>query len=152
VVCASLLLTRPLGGAYLTYITDEQVAFTAVIEMSSLVERRHFGGHHLVYLPCYLPSEHADFDLDDEAWRRRFLAGVRRLYPDLADAQIAALQIARSRHVLAIATRGYSQLVPQQITSLAGLFVINSAQIVNAALSVNDTVRLAEASVAGLLS
>ena len=38
VVCASLLLDRPLGGAYLTYITDESVPFTTVIEMSSLID------------------------------------------------------------------------------------------------------------------
>lgn len=151
VVCASLLLTRPLGGAYLTYITDPQVPFTAVIEMSSLVERSQLGGHHLVYLPCYLPSEHADFALDDEAWRARFLGGLRRLFPDLQDGEIVAQRIARSRHVLALATRGYRSRVPAVRSALAGLFFVNSSQIVDAALSVDDTVRLAEASVPALL-
>ena len=45
VVCASVLLKRPLNGCYITYITDETVPFTAVIEMSALVDREQFGGH-----------------------------------------------------------------------------------------------------------
>ena len=55
IVCASLLLKRPLSPYYLTYITDE-APFTAVVEMSSLVDRRHFGGRSLVYLPKYCGS------------------------------------------------------------------------------------------------
>lgn len=52
VICASLLMRRPLGGAYLTYIADDSIPFTAVIEMSSLVDRAQFCGHHLVYGLC----------------------------------------------------------------------------------------------------
>ena len=52
VICASVLLRRPLGGYYLTNITDPSIPFTAVIEMSALVDaERHFGGNTLVYPP-----------------------------------------------------------------------------------------------------
>ena len=56
IVCASLLLKKPLVGYYVTNITDDWVPFTAVIEMSALVDRQHFGGNALIYLPKYLPS------------------------------------------------------------------------------------------------
>src|SRR4029079_11800951 len=42
IVCASLVLRRPLAGYYLTYIADD-VPFTTVIEMSAFVDPRHFG-------------------------------------------------------------------------------------------------------------
>ena len=54
IVCPSLLLRRPLRSYYVTSITDEWVPFTAVIEMTALVDRERFGGHTLVYLPRYL--------------------------------------------------------------------------------------------------
>ena len=38
IVCVSLLLTKPLGPYYLTYITDPECPFTAVVEMSTLVD------------------------------------------------------------------------------------------------------------------
>ncbi len=152
VVCVSLLLTRPLGGAYLTYITDESIPFTTVIEMSSLVDRERFGGMHLVYLPKYVPSDDPIFELSDEAIAADFQRGLVRMFPDLLPAQIHALRISRSRHVLAVPTRGYQAQMPSMDTSVPGLFIVNSAQIVNAALSVNDTIRLARSGAKRLLA
>jgi len=55
IVCASLVLRRPLAPYYLTYITDTDTPFTAVVEMTSFVDPAEVGGHTLVYLPKYVP-------------------------------------------------------------------------------------------------
>jgi protoporphyrinogen oxidase len=80
IVCASVLLDRPLADYYVTNITDGGVPFTAVIEMTTLVDPAELGGKSLVYLPRYAPS-------DDEAWRwtdaeveERFLAALASMY------------------------------------------------------------------------
>ncbi len=44
IVCASLVLRRPLAPYYLTYITDPATPFTAVVEMSSFVDPAELGG------------------------------------------------------------------------------------------------------------
>ena len=151
VVCASLLLARPLGGAYLTYITDDSLPFTTVIEMSSLVDRNDLGGHHLVYLPKYVPSDSSWFELSEAEIRRAFIDGLKKMFPDLQDSEVLAFRIARTRHVLAIPTLDYSSLKPPTETSVPGLFIVNSAQIVNASLNVNDTIKLANETAANLL-
>lgn len=152
VVCASLMLTRPLGGAYLTYITDVEAPFTTVIEMSSLVDRSAYGGRHLVYLPRYVPSEDAFLEADDEAVRAAFLPGLRTMFPDLRDGEIEDFRVARARHVLAVPTLNYSQALPPVQTSVAGLYVCNSAQILNASLSVTEAVELADRTAAELVA
>ena len=152
IVCASLLLTRPLGQAYMTYITDERIPFTTVIEMSTLVDRERFGGYHLAYLPRYVPADDPVFERGDAELAAEFTAGLKRMFPDLQPAEIHSLQIARTRHVLAVPGLHYQALMPSMTTTIAGLFVINSAQIVNAALSVNDSIRLAHSSADRLLA
>ena len=152
IVCASLLLTRPLGGAYMTYITDESMPFTTVIEMSTLVGRERFGGLHLAYLPKYVPADDPVFEQDDAAVSAAFRAGLTRMFPDLQASDVVALRVTRSRHVLAVPTLHYQAQMPAMATGVPGLFVVNSAQIVNAALSVNDTIRLADASAGRLLA
>src|SRR5262245_18755643 len=81
IVCASLLLRRPLAGYYVTYLLDDGVPFTGVIEMSALVDRRHFGGRSLVYLPRYLTADDPFFALPDAEVEAQFLAGLVRLFP-----------------------------------------------------------------------
>lgn len=152
IVCASVLLTRPLRGAYLTYIADDSIPFTAVIEMSALVDPAQFNGHSLVYLPCYVDPADPLFEVPDGEIEQRFIAGLRRMYPDLASEDIVAFKVSRVRHVLAIPTLDYSAKLPPVKTSVPGLFVVNSAHIVNGTLNVNETVKLANDMMPLLLS
>ena len=152
IVCASLLLRRPLGPYYVTNITDPEVPFTAVVEMSALVDRRHFGGHALVYLPKYLPAEDAGFALPDEQIETAFLHGLERMYPTFSRDDVIKFRISRARYVLPIPTLGYSKRLPPVVTSVPGLFTVSSAHIVNGTLNVNETVTLADRAAMQLLA
>lgn len=143
IVCASVVLKRPLAGAYLTYITDEKIPFTAVIEMTSLVDPESLGGQHLVYLPKYVPSDDRIFNLSDSEIEEQFITALLHMYPDLNQDDISAFRLSRTRHVVAVSTLNYSENLPPIITSVSGLYVLNSAQIANASLSVEETVSLA---------
>lgn len=143
IICASLLLRRPLAGYYVTNITDSWVPFTAVIEMSALVGTAAFGGRTLVYLPRYLPPDHADLALSDGEIKARFVEALARMYPHFRCDDVLAFRVSRVRHVFPISTLGYSTRVPPLATSLPGLYLVNSSQIVNGTLNVNETLQLA---------
>jgi len=143
IVCASLVLRRPLAGYYLTYIADE-VPFTTVIEMSAFVDPRHFGGHTLVYLPKYLAPDDPFFDAPDDDVRARFLPALFGLFPYLTEEDVLAFRVSRVRNVFAISTIGHSERVPPLHTSQPGIHLCGSAQIVNGTLNVDEAVALAE--------
>jgi protoporphyrinogen oxidase len=151
IVCASLVLSRPLTEYYITNITDSGLPFTAVIEMSALVDRAQFSGRSLVYLPKYAAPGDPLFSLGDDELRASFLAGLRRMHPRLADDEVLAFRVSRARHVFALPTLDYSARLPGSATSIPGLHVVNSAQIVNGTLNVNETVQLAERMIPELL-
>lgn len=152
VICASLLLKRPLANFYVTNITDRWVPFTAVIEMSALVDRAHFGGRALVYLPKYLKPDDPAFSLSDREVQNMFLDALAGMYPDFRRADLECFRVSRVKYVLAISTLGYSDRLPPMSTSIPGLHIVNSAHIVNGTLNVNETIQLAEKAAARLLS
>jgi protoporphyrinogen oxidase len=150
IVCASVLLRRPLAGRYLTYITDGAIPFTAVVEMSALVDRAEFKEHTLVYLPKYVVQDDPAFAQSDAEIEASFLGALMRMYPDLERGDIVAFKISRVRHVLAVPTLDYSRRLPPVDTSMPGLHVVSSAHIVNGTLNVNETVALANEAAARL--
>lgn len=150
IVCASLLLERPLSPYYLTYITDE-APFTAVVEMSAFVDRRHFGGRSLVYLPKYCTPDDPIARTSDAEVEEAFLTGLERMYPGFRRSDVACFRVSRVREVFAIPTLGYSRRVPRMHTSVPGVHLVTSAQIVNGTLNVNETVQLAERAARNLL-
>lgn len=140
VVCASLLLKKPLRGRYLTYIADETIPFTGVIEMTAVVPPEDFGGRTLVYLPAYVPADDPLFETDDAEIRRRCIAALTKMYSTFAEEDLLAFKVSRARNVLAIQDLNYSQRVPNQTTSVPGLSIVNSAQIINGNLNVDETI------------
>jgi hypothetical protein len=65
------------------------------------------------------------------------------MYPDLRQEQIIAARVSRVPSVFAIPTMGYSDRLPDMVTSVRGLYIVQSAHIVNGTLNVNETVKLA---------
>jgi protoporphyrinogen oxidase len=151
IICGSMLLRQPLAEYYITNITEPWVPFTAVIEMTALVDRRTFGGLSLVYLPRYLTQGDRTWEATDDAvWESNFDA-LERMYPTFRREQVVARQMSRVREMLAISTLEYSsRVLPPLRTSLPNVFVINSAQIANGTLNVDETVALANRQAAAL--
>jgi protoporphyrinogen oxidase len=152
IVCASVLLEESLSPYYVTNITDGWVPFTGIIEMSALVDRNHFNGRSLVYLPRYLTGQDPFFTASDEEVEQVFLDGLGQMHGHFNREQVAAFRVSRAKYVMPLPTIGYSERVPPFETSLPGIYLVNSAQIVNGTLNVNETVGLAEKAMATLLN
>lgn len=151
IVCASVLLKEPLSPYYVTNITDTWVPLTAVIEMTTIVDRAELGGCSLVYLPKYLAPGDPAFNDPDEVIEERFLSTLEKMYPHFSRDQVLAFRISRTRSVMAIPTLGYSGHLPPMQTSVPGIFAINSSHIVKGNLNVNETIEIAEAGVRDVL-
>jgi hypothetical protein len=66
------------------------------------------------------------------------------MHPHFSRSQVRAFRVSRVPHVFPIPTLDYSSRLPPVQTSVPGLFMASSANIVNGTLNVNETVRLAK--------
>ena len=142
VVCASLLLPYRLSRSFVTYVTDSVSPFSAVVEMTAVVDPAELDGWHLVYLPCYVAADSRLFETSDEDLRQRLLFSLRSMYPHLDTEDLGAFRVSRVRHVFAVPTVGYSRTMPATTTTIVGLQLIGSANLPFATLNVDDTLSL----------
>jgi protoporphyrinogen oxidase len=152
IICASLLLKKPISQFYVTNITDTWVPFTGVIEMTTLVDRAQFGGNTLIYLPKYVVPDDPAFELSDRQLEEQFIQALVHMYPRFERSDVLSFQVSRVRYVLAIATLNYSEKLPPIKTSIPNVYILNSAHILNGTLNVNETIQLAEKAIANLIS
>jgi protoporphyrinogen oxidase len=143
IVCASVLMKNSLSNFYVTNITDE-TPFTGIIEMSALVDKSEFGGRALVYLPKYVAPDDELFDKTDAEIEETFLTALEKMYPHFSRKDVETFKISRVRQVFPLPVLDYSAHLPSINTSIEGLYIVNSAHIVNGTLNVNETVQLAE--------
>jgi protoporphyrinogen oxidase len=144
VLCLTLILKRPLGVYYITNITDGWVPFTAVIEMTSLVDRKYFDGNSLIYLPRYMTQNDPYWKKSDEEVEEEFFTALESMYPEFNRDDVLSKKISSAGHVLPITSLKYStELLPPTRISLKNVFVVNSAQIANGTMNVNEIIALA---------
>jgi protoporphyrinogen oxidase len=151
VVSPSVLLKKPVSGFYVTNIIDTWPPFTGIIEMTALIDPSETGGRSLVYLPKYVEADNELFNRSGSELREYFLGALFKMYPALSEEDVIHWTIASARRVFALPTLSYSENLPSVRTSLNGYFIINSAQITDGTLNVNETVKVAEAKLEEIL-
>ncbi|NNE98958.1 MAG: NAD(P)/FAD-dependent oxidoreductase [Pyrinomonadaceae bacterium] len=143
IVCASVLTKKSISEYYVTNITDE-TPFTGVIELSALVDKEEFDGNALIYLPRYLSPDDELFDRTDDEIEEYFLGSLEKMYAHFDRKDVVEFKISRVRQVFPLLTIDYSKSVPAKETSIENVFTVNSSQITNGTLNINETVQLAE--------
>ncbi len=147
IVCFALVLNRQLSPYYVTNLADEGFPFTGIIEMTNLVSREETAGRHLVYLPKYTAPNDPLFNAsEDEIWRQ-FLPAVQRVIPDFKESDVERRFLFRERFVQPVPVLNYSELVPDMQTSINGLILANTTQIINSTLNNNAMVKIARQAV-----
>ncbi len=151
VVCLTLLLNKTVSEYYITNITDIWPPFTGVIEMTALINPEYTGNCSLVYLPKYARQDDELFSMSKQDIKSQFLNALFKMYPDLSDKNIVAWEVSTAKRVFALPVLHYSDLLPDVSTSLKGYYIINSAQIINGTVNVNETIGMAESKIKEIL-
>ncbi len=144
VVCPAIMLKKAISPYYVTNIIDNGAPFTGIIEMTALIDRKEVKGNHLVYLPKYVNPDDPLFDTSDEELRELFLGALLKMYPHLNEDDILFWGVSKARNVLALPTLDYSVRLPNIGTAMKNYYIVNSAQIINGTLNVNETIQVAE--------
>ncbi len=144
VICPSVLLKKAVSPFYVTNITDQGAPFTGIIEMTALIDKNEIQGRHLIYLPKYVDPDDPLFGKDDASIRELFLGSLKKMYPELKDEDVLFWGVSKARLVFALPTIEYSKKLPGIETSVDNYYIINSAQIINGTLNVNETIQVAE--------
>jgi protoporphyrinogen oxidase len=144
VICVTLILEQQVSPFYVTNITDSQIPFTGIIEMTALVDKKYFDGKTLVYLPKYLNPDDPLFMKSDAEITEYFISNFKKMYPKIEDSQILFCGVAKAKHVITVLNKGYTENLPNVSTSIPRLYIINSAHISDGTLNVNETITVAE--------
>lgn len=144
VICPSLMLKVPISPYYVTNITDSWPPFTGIIEMTALIDKTEINGNHLVYLPKYVNQDDPLFEKTSDEIRTIFIGALLKMYPQLKEDDIIFWGVSKARVVFALPTIKFSKKIPDVFTSLGNYYIVNSAQILNGTLNVNETIQVAE--------
>lgn len=143
-VCLVAALKRKVVKHYVLNLADDDHPFTGVIGMSDLVDTSETAGYELVYVPKYVRQHDPLLEASDDEVFARFFRGLKDLYPDLSEDDIAHWYVRRATVVQPIQGIEYSMHAPRPDFSQP-VIVVNNAQLLESDLHNSEVVRHARA-------
>ncbi|UJP06419.1 MAG: NAD(P)/FAD-dependent oxidoreductase [Nitrosomonas sp.] len=152
VVNAVLMLRRGLTQHYWVAAIDEEIPFQGVVESTTLLEKTDTAGVHLVYLMNYVHRTDPLFSQSDTEILQAYMAGLKRLFPDLQEDDVIDRFVFRSPFVEPLYTTGYQQRKPPAVLIPGKLYLATTTQVYPEVTSWNGAAGLAQKVVNELLS
>ena len=124
VVCVIAKLGKPVTGNFWLNTNDDEMDIPGLVEYTNL---RPMNGEHIVYVPFYMPGEHPKFAEPDQAFLDKVRRYLKKINPQLADADFMDMRASRYRYAQPVCEPGYLERLPPARLPVAGLWVADTS-------------------------
>lgn len=117
------------GHYWVNLPKGEGFPFLALVEHTNFIDRKHYGGDHLVYCGDYLKPDHEYFSLSHEEMLARFLPTLKRFNPAFRPDWVRASWLFREKYAQPVPGVNHSCNIPDLATPIKGLFWASMSQV-----------------------
>lgn len=123
VCCIVFKLRRSISPHFWVNVSEPDIAIPGIIEFSNL---RPVGGETVVYVPYYMPNDHAKFKWTDKELLDEAFGYLQRLNPELTCCDVIASHVARLRYAQPVCEPGFAAKIPAVQTPIRGLQIADT--------------------------
>jgi protoporphyrinogen oxidase len=123
VVCVIAKLKRAVSENFWLNINDPEMDIPGLVEYSNLRPL----DQHVVYVPFYMPGEHAKFAESDEVFIDKVRRYLKKINPSLSDEDFLDIRASRYRFAQPICDPGFLRHLPPVELPIKGLLVADTS-------------------------
>lgn len=146
VVCVVHKLRRSVSENFWVNISDDHIDIPGFVEFSNLRPLTD----HIVYVPYYMPQSHEKYQWSDSDFVEESFDYLRRVNPNITASDRIASHVGRLRYAQPVCEIGFSNMIPDNITPLAGLQVADTCFYYPEDRGISESVRYAKLLVEGI--
>lgn len=103
--------------------------FLALVEHTNYVDKKNFGGDHVVYCGDYLNPDHEYFRLSKEELLEKFLPALKRFNENFDRSWVKDVWVWKTNYAQPVPPVNHSQNIPPLRTPLKGLYFASMSQV-----------------------
>ena len=109
--------------------TQNEIPFLALVEHTNYMDKKHYGGDHLVYCGDYVAPDHVYFDKTHEQLERLFVDVLPKFNPDFQRDWVRKSWLFRTRYAQPVPEINHSHKIPDIPTPIPNLFFASMSQV-----------------------
>lgn len=126
VICAAFGLNKKLTNSFRTIFAGNEI-FGGLVEITNMVDKRHFGNNHVLYVFNFLDSSDSLWKLGDGEIVSRYTESLEQKYPGFGKL-VKWSRLYRNRYGEPFYQKNYTDLIPDIETGVGGLFITGMVQ------------------------
>ena len=123
VVCVIAKLAKPVTANFWLNINDPSMDIPGLVEYSNLRPLEHA----VVYVPFYMPGEHAKFAESDQNFVGKVKRYIMTINPTITERDFLDVRVSRYRHAQPICEPGHLDRLPPLALPVRGLWVADTS-------------------------
>lgn len=123
VVCVIARLSRQVTENFWLNTNDPEMDIPGIVEYTNLRPL----DEHVVYVPFYMPAEHAKFRDVDSVFCDKVRRYLRKINPELGDGDFLGFRVSRYRYAQPICETGHMDRLPPVRLPIDGLWVADTS-------------------------
>ena len=131
-------------NSYWLNVNNRHFPFLAVVEHTNFMDKKHYGGEHIVYVGNYLPHEHDYYNKDAVDLIKVFYPFLKTINPEFDKKWINRAYLFKAHFAQPIIPLNYSQTILDLETPIKGLYLANIQQVYPWDRGTNYAVELGE--------
>ena len=137
-----LVLDRQFTTKYWLNIADPGMPFVALIEHTNLIDRKLYGGKHILYISNYPSRDSELYQMSSEDLMDLFVPHLQKINPAFDRSWVIEYHHHRVDGAQPIVGINYGAGIPDHRTPLKGLYLANTTQIYPEDRGTNYSVRM----------
>ena len=137
-----LVLDRQFTNKYWLNIADPDMPFVALIEHTNLIDRKLYGGKHILYISNYPSRDSELYRMSADELMDLFVPHLKKINPAFERSWVIEHHHHRVDGAQPIVGVNYGAGIPDHRTPLKGLYLANTTQIYPEDRGTNYSVRM----------
>lgn len=108
---------------------ENEVPFLAMVEHTNYVDRKHYGGDHIVYCGDYVTPDHPYMQMSQAELEDVFLPTLEQFNPDFERDWVRKSWLFKAKYAQPVPQIGHSCNIPDIKTPLEGLYCASMSQV-----------------------
>lgn len=132
------------NGTYWLNVGEEKFPFLAVVEHTNFMDKRYYGGDHIIYVGNYLPHDHPFYSKEPGELLELFLPYLQKINSEFRQNWVIEANKFMAPFAQPVIPLNYSKFMPGMITPIEGLYLANIQQVYPWDRGTNYAVELGE--------
>lgn len=108
---------------------ENEIPFLALVEHTNYIDKKHYGGDHIIYCGDYVTPQHPYFEMSQADLEARFVAVLHKINPDFRPEWVRKSWLFRAKYAQPVPFVNHSAAIPDLRTPLPGLYFASMSQV-----------------------